>query len=191
MEEKQSRAGQDTIAAHLYDLESGDPAGALFDRSKVSPEDVAQIGQLMGALAELRETERAVAQASEKYMKLSAQDMRALQYLIVAKNRGGVVTPSMIAAHLKISPASTTKLLNRLERGGHIVRDIHPTDRRAFAIEITSATEASAMQTVGKQQAKRLHAAVRLTTQERETVIRFLREMAHEMSITNADWARQ
>lgn len=189
MEEKDSRSEGDPIAESLYDLEFGDPEGELFDRSGLSPAEVLQIGRLMRALVDLREADQAIMVASEKYMRLSAQDMRALQYLIVAKNRGEVVTPSMIAAHLKISPASTTKLLNRLERAGHVVRRLHPADRRAFAIEITPGTESAAKETVGRQHAKRLNAAVRLTQEERETVIRFLRDMVQEMSIENAEWA--
>ncbi|ALJ18443.1 MarR family winged helix-turn-helix transcriptional regulator [Microbacterium sp. No. 7] len=189
MRENDPRSQRDEVADHLYDLGSGDPTGELFDRSTLSPDEVAQISRLMKALVDLRETEQAILDASEKYMKLSSQDMRALHYLIVARNRGEVVTPSMIAAFLKISPASTTKLLNRLERGGHITRHLHPTDRRAFAIRITPQTEASAKQTVGRQHAKRMHAAVRLTSAEREIVIGFLHDMAREISMDNADWS--
>lgn len=190
MEEQGARSARDAIADSLYDVNPRFPAPDVIDRPDLSAADLAQITRLMRALAELGATERAIMEASEKYMKLSAQDMRALHYLIVAKDRGEVVTPGMIAGFLKISPASTTKLLNRLERGGHIARRIHPTDRRAFAIEITPETEASAKQTVGKQHAKRLHAAARLTSDERETVIRFLRDMSREISITNAEWAK-
>lgn len=189
MEEQGSRSTHDPIAESLYDLDSGYPTPDLIDGPDLSARDLAQITRLMRALAELRETEKAIMEASEKYMKLSAQDMRALHYLIVAKDRGEVVTPGMIAAFLKISAASTTKLLNRLERAGHIVRRMHPTDRRAFAIEITPETETSAKRTVGKQHAKRLHAAARLTSEERETVTRFLHDMSREISITNAEWA--
>ena len=189
MSEQGSRSPYDAIAESLYDVNPGYPPRDVIDRPDLSAEDLAQITRLMRALAELRETEQAIMEASEKYMKLSAQDMRALHYLIVAKDRGEVVTPRMIAAFLKISPASTTKLLNRLERSGHIVRCMHPTDRRAFAIAITPETEASAKQTVGKQHAKRLHAAARLTSEERETVTRFLEDMSREISITNAEWA--
>ncbi len=188
MQERGSRPTRDPIAESLYDLESGYPARDVDGSGDLSAEELAQITRLMRALAELRETEQAITEASERYMKLGAQDMRALHYLIVAKNRGELVTPGMIAAFLNISAASTTKLLNRLERAGHIVRRMHPTDRRAFAIEITPETEASAKRTVGRQHAKRLHAAARLTSEERETVTRFLRDMSHEISIANADW---
>ncbi len=179
----------DSIAANLYNVESSDPRSELVDRTGLSSEDIAQIGRVMHALASLRAAEQKVSDASQKYMQLSAQDMRALHYLIVAKHRGDVVTPGMIAAHLGISAASTTKLLNRLEKGGHIVRHVHPLDRRAFAIEVTDDTEAAAKLTVGRQHAGRFHAAARLSGEEREAVIRFLDEMAEGMSLHGVEWA--
>jgi DNA-binding MarR family transcriptional regulator len=92
-----------------------------------------------------------------------------------------IATPGAIAAHLHISTASTTKLLDRLERAGHISRRAHPSDRRALAIEITPETHEAAMRTVCRQQAKRFLAAARLTPAERETVMRFLEDMASEI----------
>lgn len=180
--------GEDSISKHLYEVDSSDPRSELIDRTGLPPEKIAQIGRLMKALSALREAEQAVSQASEEYMRLSAQDMRALHYLIVAKHRGELVTPGMLAAHLDVSAASITNLLNRLEQGAHIVRRVHPTDRRALAIEVTPETESSAMQTVGKQQARRFHAAARLTDEEREVVIRFLDDMRNELSLAHADW---
>ncbi|NLB47385.1 MAG: MarR family transcriptional regulator [Microbacteriaceae bacterium] len=182
-------ARRDQISDHLYQVDSSDPRSELVDRSDLSPEEVAHIGKVMVSMSRLREAEQALTDASEKYMQLSSHDMRALHYLIVAKNRGEMVTPGMIAAFLEISPASTTKLLNRLEKGDHIVRRVHPMDRRAFAIEVTPETEASAMQTVGKQHAKRFHAAARLTWDERDVVIRFLDDMTDEIALTKVDWA--
>lgn len=81
-----------------------------------------------------------------------------------------------------------TKLLNRLEKGGHIVREVHPFDRRAFAIEVTPSTRTSAMQTVGKQHAKRFQSAARLTPEEREVVIRFFEDMTQELLLEGVDW---
>lgn len=181
----------DPISANLYEVDSSDPRSELVDRSGLAPEDVGQIGMLMRALSDLRTAEEQLSAASQKYMRLSTQDMRAIHYLIVAGNREALVTPGMLAAHLKISAASTTKLLNRLERGGHITREVHPTDRRAFAIKVTPETEVSAMQTVGRQQAKRFYAAARLTRDEREVVIRFLEDMTGELSLAGSGWAEE
>ena len=189
MAEETVTAGVDTIAANLYNVDSSDPRSELVDRSGLSPDDIAQVGRVMYALAHLRAAEQRVSDASQAYMRLSAQDMRALHYLIVAGHRGELATPSMLAAHLQISAASTTKLLNRLEKGGHIVRHVHPQDRRAFAIEVTPETAASAKNTVGRQHAGRFAAAARLTGTEREAVIRFLDDMAEGMSLQGVDWA--
>lgn len=191
MAESDARMGRESISTSMYEMDSSDPRGELVDRGSLTSEDIAQIGRLMTALSTLRKAEQALSDASERYMKLGAQDMRALHFLIVAKNRGRVATPGMIAAHLSISPASTTKLLNRLEHAGHIVRRVHPNDRRAYAIEVTPETEASAKQTVGRQQARRVHAAARLTPEQREVVTGFLLDMADELSMDNADWAQQ
>lgn len=188
MAESRPADARGSIADNLYDVDSSDPRSELVDRSGMRPEEVAQIGRLMHALSSLRKAEERVSEASQEYMRLSAQDMRALHYLIVAKNRGELVTPGMIAAHLAISPASTTKLLNRLERAGHVLREVHPRDRRAFSIRVTQSTEFSAMQSVGMQQAKRFNAAARLTPAEREIVIRFFEDMAQELSMDGVVW---
>lgn len=176
--------------ATLYDVDSSDPRSTLIDRSGVDPEDLRQIAQVMGALGELRDAEQKLSLASRRYMRLNDTDMRALHYLIVSENRGGTATPGAIATHLGISTASTTKLLDRLEKGGHIRRAPHPTDRRALAISITPETRRAAMETVGKQQAKRFYSAARLTSEERDVVIRFLSDMAQEIAIRDEPWAQ-
>lgn len=190
MADPHGAAAEDEVAASLYSVEHSDPRGMLVDRTGMDPQDIEQISRLMRAIANLREVEQSVSDASQRYMRLSAQDMRAIHYLIVAGNRGAIVTPGMIAAHLGISAASTTKLLNRLEHGGHISRQLHPTDRRAFAIVVTPETETAAMQTTGRQHAKRFHAAARLSRPEREVVIRFLEDMADELRLTDEPWAQ-
>ncbi len=170
-----------SVSSGIYKLESNDPHQELVDRSGLSESDIQQINELMAALGRLREAEERLSDASRIYMKLNQSDMRALHYLIVCANHGVIATPGAIAAHLHISTASTTKLLDRLERAGHISRRAHPSDRRALAIEITPGTHEAAMRTVGRQQAKRFMAAARLTPAERETVMRFLEDMAREI----------
>lgn len=191
MADPEPRADLDPVARAMYNVDSSDPQSELIDRSGVTPEEIAQIGRVMQALVTLRAAEQKLSDASQRYMKLSAQDMRAIHYLMVAKNRGEIVTPGRLAAFLHLSPASTTKLLNRLERGGHVTRHVHPSDRRAFAIEVTSSTRTSAMHTVGRQQSRRFHAAARLSAEEREVVIRFLEDMTQELSLDDESWAQE
>lgn len=154
-----------------------DPREEVVDRSGLSDADVEQIVRLLEVMGAWREAERATSEASQRYMKLGETDMRALRYLIAAKNQGRVVTPGAIAAHLRISTASTTKLLDRLAQGDHIRRLPHPSDRRSLAIEVTEHTRQAARQTVGRAHARRFQAAAALSTGERESVIRFLQEL--------------
>lgn len=188
--EAPATAGSDELSqGSIYDVDASDPRSTLVDRSGVAPEDLRQIGRLMEALAGLREAEQRLSQASRRYMQLNETDMRALHYLIVCDNRSVVATPSGIAHHLGVSTAATTKLLDRLEKGGHIRRAPHPTDRRALAITITPETRHAAMETVGRQQAKRFYAAARLSAEEREVVIRFLLDMTEEITLRDEAWA--
>jgi DNA-binding MarR family transcriptional regulator len=177
--------------ADLYDVDYSDPEHVLVHREGIPAGDVRQINELMASLGELREAEERLSEASRRYMRLGDTDMRALHYLIVCMHRGIIATPGGIAHHLRISSASTTKLLDRLERGGHVVRAPHPTDRRALAISITPATHQAAMETVGRQQSKRFYAAARLAPAEPDVVIRFLRDMANEIALGDEPWARQ
>ena len=172
----------------MFDLDSGDPRGEMIDRGTMTREDIEEIGELMNARGELRKAEERLSEASRKYMKLNDTDMKALHYLIVSGNRGEIATPGNLAAHLRITSAATTKLLDRLERDGHISREQHPSDRRAVSVAITDHTRTSAMETVGKQQARRFYAAARLTSEERQVVIRFIRDMAAEISHQDKPW---
>lgn len=178
----QAVAGDAVERSAVYDVEASDPHEELVDRSGMSADDIAQITALMTAFGELRDAEQELSESSRRYMRLGATDMKALHYLIVCRHRDVLGTPGGIAEHLSISPAATTKLVDRLVRGGHVTRAPHPHDRRAVTISITPDTYASAMETVGRQQARRFHAAARLSPAEREVVIRFLTDTKAEIS---------
>ncbi len=186
-----SENNTEPINLSLYNVESNDPASELIDRSGIDPSELAHISELMASLGRLRDAEQQLTDASQRYMKLGRSDMRALHYLIVAQHSGVVVTPSAIATHLGISTASTTKLLDRLEAGGHITRSQHPTDRRALAIAVTPETREAAMQTVGRLHAKRFIAAAKLNTEERDAVMRFLDHMTELITLRNEAWAKE
>lgn len=183
--------GAAAVSSRLYDVEKNDPDSLLVDRSQLSSEDIQGVTMVMAALGRLRDAEQLLSEASQRYMKLGRSDMRALHFLIVAQHTNTVVTPSSIATHLGISSASTTKLLDRLEEAGHIVRSPHPSDRRALAITITDETREAAMQTVGRLQAKRFHAAARLTAEERAVVVRFLDDMTDQIAVSNEAWTTE
>ena len=73
-------------------------------------------------------------------MDMNATDIAALRMLIMREQRGETVSPHQLAEHLRISTASTTKLLDRLTLSGHLERKPHPHDRRARIVVLTQAS---------------------------------------------------
>ncbi|MFB8387115.1 MarR family winged helix-turn-helix transcriptional regulator [Microbacterium sp. NPDC055910] len=70
-------------------------------------------------------------------MIMNATDLAALRMLIMREQRGDAVSPHDVARHLRITTASTTKLLDRLTASGHLERRPHPSDRRARIVVLT------------------------------------------------------
>ncbi|MEV7693397.1 MarR family transcriptional regulator [Microbacterium sp. NPDC089189] len=70
-------------------------------------------------------------------MDMNATDLAAIRMLIIREQREQSVSPHDIARHLRISTASTTKLIDRLSGSGHVVRLPHPHDGRARVIGLT------------------------------------------------------
>jgi len=76
-------------------------------------------------------------------MAMNMTDLAALRMLIIREQRGQPVSPHDLARHLRISTASTTKLIDRLTEAGHVVRLPHPTDRRSRLIALTDHSRSS------------------------------------------------
>ncbi|WP_244265820.1 MarR family winged helix-turn-helix transcriptional regulator, partial [Rothia kristinae] len=70
-------------------------------------------------------------------MGLNATDLATLRLLIVRDQRGRLTTPKEVAAHLEITTASATALIDRLVAAGHLRREPHPRDRRSRVLVLT------------------------------------------------------
>ncbi|MCX7522650.1 MarR family transcriptional regulator [Microbacterium sp. STN6] len=161
-----------------------DPGQELVNHGDLSDDELAQVVRLMVALRAWREAEQRISLDSRSRMHLNETDMKALRFLIGAKAQHLQVTAGALSDHLGISTAATTKLLDRLAAAGHIERSPHPRDRRALTISITDRTHEEVRDSVGRQHARRYEAAVRLTAEEREVVIRFLQDVSGEPAPT-------
>ncbi|SIR46840.1 DNA-binding transcriptional regulator, MarR family [Microbacterium sp. RURRCA19A] len=75
-------------------------------------------------------------------MDMNASDLATLRMLIIREQRGEMVSPHDVASHLRISTASTTKLLDRLAASGHLERRPHPSDGRARVVVLTPKSRA-------------------------------------------------
>ncbi|GAB2518477.1 MarR family winged helix-turn-helix transcriptional regulator [Paramicrobacterium agarici] len=155
---------------------AADPS--LVDTSQLSSADVEQCIEVMEAVRQWREADRALTEASRRYMRLNDTDMRAIRFVIRRQEQGSLPTPKDIGREVGISSASTTKLVDRLVAGGHVVRVPHPNDRRTTCITVTSSTRRAARETVGRQHARRFAVAAALSAPDRATVVRFLTDLA-------------
>lgn len=155
-----------------------DPTGELVRRGHLADGEVDEIVELMAALRAWHGAAERMSAASRRYMNLNQNDMRAVRFLIAAENAGQVTTARAVADHLRISTAATTKMLDRLERGGHIIRRPHPADRRSIVLQVTPSTRHAAREGVGRLHARRFDVAARMSSADRRVVTGFLRDLA-------------
>ncbi len=144
----------------------------------LTDETVEEIVDLFQALRTWHRTSEAHSEAGRRFMKLGENDMRAIRFTMSAAREGRIVTSTLLGEHLGITGPSVTKLLDRLERGGHIRREAHPTDRRALSVVVTDETRTAATASVGRDHTRRFAVAASMSSEERQAATRFLRALA-------------
>jgi DNA-binding MarR family transcriptional regulator len=68
---------------------------------------------------------------------LHTTDLRAIIELLDAERSGHTATPTWLAGRLRLSSASVTALVDRLERTGHVQRARAAGDRRRVQLTVT------------------------------------------------------
>ena len=110
-------------------------------------------------------------------MDMNASDLSALRMLIMREQRGQAVSPHDLAQHLRISSASTTKMLDRLTLSGHVERQPHPSDRRARVIVLTDESRRTFFRHFGERLQAMRGVADRYSDAELVLIARFLGEI--------------
>ena len=114
-------------------------------------------------------------------MDMNATDLAALRMLIIREGRGEPVSPHQVADHLRISTASTTKLLDRLAAAGHIERRPHPSDRRARVVVLTDESRSAFYRHFGERLGRMRSVADRYSDDELRVIARFLAGMSETL----------
>ncbi|GAA1959136.1 hypothetical protein GCM10009776_22000 [Microbacterium deminutum] len=117
-------------------------------------------------------------------MEMNATDLATLRMLIMREQRGESVSPHDVARHLRISTASTTKLLDRLSASGHVERRPHPSDKRARVIVLTDESRATFYRHFGDRLHDMRGVADRYTDDELALLTRFLGELGEVLDPT-------
>lgn len=111
-------------------------------------------------------------------MEMNSTDLAALRMLIMREQRGSSVSPHQLASHLRISTASTTKMLDRLSASGHVERLPHPHDRRARIVVLTDESRRTFFRHFGEHLAAMRRVAEAYSEEELDVVARFLEEVS-------------
>jgi DNA-binding MarR family transcriptional regulator len=141
-------------------------------------DDATQRGvAVLNALRRYRAAETAMRRRTRDSMGMGETDLLAVRHLLQAQRSGHSVSPKDLSAYLKISSASTTILVDRLVKSGHVRREPHPTDRRGLIIVPTVETDAEVRATLGVMHRRMMGIAEGLTAQDARVVAVFLEQM--------------
>ena len=144
--------------------------------SPVTPHDHA-VMQVMQAIRAFSDAMDRMHGGMKGDMEMNATDLAALRMLIMREQRGKPVSPHDVARHLRISTASTTKLLDRLSESGHVARQTHPSDKRARVIVLTDESRRSFYRHFGQRLQGMRGVAERYSDDELAVITRFLGEL--------------
>lgn len=145
--------------------------------------------QLLEALRAFRRSDEVMRQRASRDMGMNLTDLRALQHVIACEGREDPATPRGIAEYLRISTASTTKLLDRLVASGHLERRPHPSDRRSVVVVASPAAHAEVRERLTRVHDRMLQIARDVPPQSRAAVRQFLLAMAAEVEREHDDVA--
>jgi len=137
-------------------------------------------------LRRYREAEQAMRRRTRTSMGMGETDMIAVRHLLLAQRQNRDLTAGDLAGLLQISTASTTALIDRLERSGHARRERHPRDRRSTRVVATIATDDDVRATLGAMHRDMLAVADSLTPAEAAVVAWFLTGMIDAVSAVSA-----
>jgi DNA-binding MarR family transcriptional regulator len=118
-----------------------------------------------------RAAEVAMRRRTRESMSMGENELLVLRYLLKAAGQERQVSPSEITRYLGVSTASTTAIIDRLEKSGHVTRIPHPTDRRSIHIVATAASDEEVRATLGAMHTRMMSAVVDMTPEESAAVV--------------------
>jgi len=94
-------------------------------------------GSALGLL--LRQTRDAMWARMEQELAAAGHDLTFSQFMAIKKLAAGIASVTDLARAADLNPGAMTRLLDKLEARGLLVREADPADRRALHIHLTDA----------------------------------------------------
>lgn len=124
-------------------------------------------------LREFREVETGARESLRADLNINNTDLEALRF-VVDESVEHAVTPKMLGAHLGVTSASTSALVERLISAGYLTREVDRNDRRARILHATEDARDMLDSGLQRQVGALLSAAGAFTDEELAAVERYL-----------------
>jgi len=141
------------------------------DGSRIDAVDV------LNALRRYRTAESASQRRARESLGIGENAMAALRVLVDADAAGRTVNAKQLAERLGITAASTSALVDRLVRTGHVERHPDPTDRRGVILSASGPAMRRALLVIDDLESGPLGVADRLSAEDAAVIVGFLDEM--------------
>jgi DNA-binding MarR family transcriptional regulator len=142
------------------------------DDSRVDAVDV------LNALRRYRTAETAAQRRAREVLGIGENALLALRMLVDSDEAGRTVNAKDIAEQLDITAASTSALVDRLVRSGHVERHADPNDRRGVILTATGRSMRQVLQVIDQLDSRAIQAAEHFSSDDLAVVVSFLDEMA-------------
>lgn len=133
---------------------------------------------LLTALRTLSAADQGLRRRMSAAMDMNTTDLAALRFVIAGERSARPATAVRLAQHLRISGASTSKLLDRLTASGHLRRAPNPHDGRSRVILATEHAHAEVRERLSGMHTQMLEIARRVPAESRAATAEFLLAMA-------------
>jgi DNA-binding MarR family transcriptional regulator len=132
---------------------------------------------VLNALRRYRAAEVAMRRRTRNSMGMGETDLAALRFLLEADAQSRAVSPKELAVHLGISSASTTTLIDRLVKSGHVERTRHASDGRAIVLRATAMSDSEVRSTMGEMHNRMIEVTGELSPADSAVIAAFLERM--------------
>lgn len=141
----------------------------------------ADVRTVLEALRRFRRADQTMRRRVSAAMDMNVSDLQALQLVIAAEGAGQSVSPRDLSAHLGISTASTTALLDRLTASGHLERSPHPTDRRGVVVRATCHAHSEVRERLERMHRRMAEIAAQVPAEARPALVAFLEAISDQL----------
>jgi DNA-binding MarR family transcriptional regulator len=133
---------------------------------------------VLNALRRYRTAESSAQRRVREELGIGENALMALRVLVDAETSGRTVNSKELAERLGITAASTSALVDRLVRSGHVERHADPADRRGVILTATGRSMRRALAVIGDLDSRAVEVAQHLPPEDMAVVVAFLRQMA-------------